>query len=110
MGRHDSEREAITGTSKAEEMKALWHQELLSNTGPLIEPTLDLITTRRKEQLDKKMERQRENVRVCESKKDTTHINHMSKRDENRKQTKKYAGKKKKREREKQVATLKIVT
>ena len=58
-------REAISGTSKAGGMKALWHQELLSNTGSLIEPTLDLITTRRKEQLGRKMERQRESVHAC---------------------------------------------
>lgn len=49
MSRHDKQREAISGTSKARGMKALWHPELLSNTGSLIEPTLDLITTRRKE-------------------------------------------------------------
>ena len=49
MGRHDKQREAISGTSKARGMKALWHPEPLSNTGSLIEPTLDLITTRRQE-------------------------------------------------------------
>ena len=64
MGRHDKRREAISRTSKAGGMKALWHRELLSNTGSLIEPTLDLITTRRKEQFDRKMERQGESVYV----------------------------------------------
>ena len=49
MGRHDKEREAISWTSKAWGTKALWHPEPLSNTGSLIGPTLDLITTRRKE-------------------------------------------------------------
>lgn len=49
MGRHDKQGEAISGTSKARGMKALWHPELLSNTSALIVPTLDLITTRRKE-------------------------------------------------------------
>lgn len=49
MGRHDRRGEAVSGTSKAGEMKALWQPELLSNTGSLIGPTLDLITTRRKE-------------------------------------------------------------
>lgn len=49
MGRHDKQREAISGTSKARGMKALWHPEPLSNTASLIVPTLDLITTRRKE-------------------------------------------------------------
>lgn len=37
-------------TSKAWRTKGLWHSEPLSNTGSLIEPTLGLITTRRKEQ------------------------------------------------------------
>lgn len=65
MGRLDKGKgEAISGTSKAGGMKTLWHPELLSNTGPVIELTLDLITTRRKEKrLDKKMERHWESER-----------------------------------------------
>lgn len=58
MGRHDKAREAISWTSKASGTKALWHSEQLSNTGSLIDPTLDLITTRgKKAPLDRKMER-----------------------------------------------------
>lgn len=63
MGRHDKQREAISGTSKAQGMKALWHPEPLSNTGSLIEPTLDLITTRRKEH--RLTGRWRDGGRVC---------------------------------------------
>lgn len=63
--------EAIGGTSKAGGMKALWHREQLSNTGAVIEPTLGLITSRRKEQLDRKMERQKEGEHECEREKHT---------------------------------------
>lgn len=49
VGRQDKQRKAIIGTSKARGVKVLWHPELLSNTGSLIDPNLDLITTRRKE-------------------------------------------------------------
>lgn len=65
MSRHDKQREAISGTSKARGMKALWHPELLSNTGSLIEPTLDLITTRRKEHHLTGRWRDRGRVCVC---------------------------------------------
>lgn len=47
-GRPDRGGEAISGTSEAPGKKAIWHPELLSNTLPM-QPTLDLITTRRKE-------------------------------------------------------------
>ena len=63
MGRNDKQREAISGTSKGRGMKALWHPELLSNTDSLIQPTLDLITTRRKER--RLTGRWRDGARVC---------------------------------------------
>lgn len=62
------EGEAFSGTSKAGGMKALWHREQLSNTASLIEPTLGLISSRGKEQLDRKMEGQKESEHVCERK------------------------------------------
>lgn len=86
------EGEAISGTSKAGGMKVLWHREQLSNTSSLIEPTLGLITSRRKEQLDRKMERQKECKHECEGEKHKRNTNHMSRieRDEYREENKKY--------------------
>lgn len=65
MGKHDIQRKAISGTSNAGGMKALWHWELPSNTGSLIEPTLDLITNRRREQFGSEIQGRGPSEHMC---------------------------------------------
>lgn len=65
MGKHDKQRKAISGTSNAGGMKALWQWELPSNTGSLIEPTLDLITTRRREQFGSEIQGREASEHMC---------------------------------------------
>ena len=66
VGRHDKQGEAISGTSKARGMKALWHPEPLSNNWLSDRADLGLNHYQKKRApLDRKMERRWECICVC---------------------------------------------
>lgn len=86
MGRHDKQGEAISGTSKARGMKALWHPEPLSNNRLSDRADLGLNHYQKKRApLDRKMERRWECICVREREREGLKKNMNSKVNEREK-------------------------